>query len=153
MTMIDAGILEQVLGSIHNWFVRDTYYVRDCQIEDSALPASIAFPNGVWYSIKGSYLNDGMHLKGDEDEGLTDETFDGTITTHVIPKALLSIVEEITEWNIKNGASANGPYQSESFGGYSYSLKGSSTANGTNAPTTGWRAVFAGRLNQWRKLS
>jgi len=150
--MIDAGILEQVLGSIHNWFVRDTMDVTDCQIEGAALPASVTFPDGVWYRIQGSYLNDGMHLRGDESEGLTDETFSGTITTHVIPKALLSVVEEISDWNAKSGATANGPYQSESFGGYSYSLKGSSTASGTNAPATGWRAVFAGRLNQWRKL-
>ena len=151
--MIDAGILEQVLGSIHNWFVRDTITVNGCEIQDGSLPASIDFPDGVWYRIQGSYLNDGMHLRGDENEGLADETFDGTITTDVMPKALLSIVDEISEWSAKNGEKANGPYQSESFGGYSYSLKGSSTASGTNTPTTGWRAVFAGRLNQWRKLA
>lgn len=152
--MIDAGILEQVLGSIHNWFVRDTFEVSGCRIEDATLPASVTFPDGVWYRIQGSYLNDGMHLRGDENEGLTDETFDGMITTHVMPKALLSIVDEISEWaNGKQGETANGPYQSESFGGYSYTLKGSSATSGTNPPTTGWRAVFAGRLSQWRKLS
>lgn len=151
--MTDAGILEQVLGSIHNWFVRDTYEVSGCRIEGAALPASLDFPSGVWYRIQGSYLNDGMHLRGDESEGLVDETFDGTITTHVMPKALMSVVEEISDWSAKSGETANGPYQSESFGGYSYTLKGSSTASGTNAPSTGWRAVFAGRLNPWRRLS
>lgn len=151
--MIDAGTLEQVLGSIHNWFVRDTYQMSDCQIDGAVLPASIDFPDGVWYRIQGSYLNDGMHLKGGPDEGLTDETFSGTITTHVIPRPLLSVVQEICDWQEKHGDTANGPYQSESFGGYSYSLKGSSAASGTNAPSTGWRAVFAGRLNQWRKLA
>ena len=150
---MDAVVLEQVLGSIHNWFVRDSYCVKGCEIRDGSLPASVPIPDGVWYRIQGSYLNDGMHLKGDEDEGLSDETFGGTITVHVIPKALLSIVEEISEWNAKSGEAANGPYQSESFGGYSYSLRGSSTASGTNAPSTGWRAVFAGRLNQWRRLA
>lgn len=150
---MDATMLEQVLGSIHNWFVRDTFSVRECTITEGALPASVSVPNGVWYRIQGSYLNDGMHLKGDQNEGLVDETFDGTITTHVIPKPLLAIVDEISSWQSKNGEIANGPYQSESFGGYSYSLKGSSsTANG-NVPTTGWEAVFAGRLRKWRKLS
>lgn len=149
---MDATMLEQVLGSIHNWFVRDTLSVGECAISDGALPASVPIPDGVWYRIQGSYLNDGMHLKGDEDEGLVDETFSGTITTHVIPKPLLAVVQEISEYQTKYGASADGPYQSESFGGYSYSLKGNSAASGTNAPNTGWRAVFAGRLNQWRKL-
>ena len=150
---MDAAILEQVLGSIHNWFERESFPVKGCSVTDGALPASVPIPDGVWYRIQGSYLNDGMHLKGDESEGLVDETFDGTITTHVIPKALLSIVEEISVWSESKGSVANGPYQSESFGGYSYTMKGSSTASGTNAPSTGWRAVFAGRLNQWRKLA
>ena len=150
---MDATMLEQVLGSIHNWFVRDTLSVGECIIEDGALPASVPISDGVWYRIQGSYLNDGMHLKGDDSEGLVDETFSGTITTHVIPRPLLAVVEEISEYQAKHGASANSPYQSESFGGYSYSLKGNSAASGTNAPSTGWRAVFAGRLNQWRKLA
>ena len=147
---MDAVILEQVLGSIHNWFTRDTYDVSGCEIADGQLPASISIPDGVWYRIQGSYLNDGMHLKGDEGEGLTDETFDGTITTHVIPKALLSIVQEITDWNAEYGANANSPYQSESFGGYSYS-KGSWFAG--QSGVSGWQAAFAGRFRQWRKLS
>ena len=149
---MDATTLEQVLGSIHNWFVRDTLSVGECAIEEGALPASVPIPDGVWYRIQGSYLNDGMHLKGDDAEGLTDETFSGTITTHVIPKPLLSVVEEICKYQEENGESANGPYQSESFGGYSYTLRGNSSASGTGVPTTGWRAVFAGQLNQWRKL-
>lgn len=150
---MDATMLEQVLGSIHNWFVRDTLSVGECTISDGALPASVPIPDGVWYRIRGSYLNDGMHLKGDKGEGLVDETFSGTITTHVIPKSLLSIVSEIEQWQAKHGDTANGPYQSESFGGYSYHLKGDSSSSGGNVPNSGWRAVFAGRLNQWRKLS
>lgn len=150
---MDATMLEQVLGSIHNWFVRDTLSVGECVIEDGVLPASLPIPDGVWYRIRGSYLNDGMHLKGDESEGLVDETFSGTITTHVIPRPLLAVVEEICKYQEKNGESASGPYQSESFGGYSYTLKGNSSASGTNVPTTGWRAAFAGQLNQYRKLA
>lgn len=150
---MDATMLEQVLGSIHNWFVRDTLSVGECVIEDGELPASVPIPDGAWYKIEGSYLNDGMHLKGSADEGLVDETFSGTITVHVIPRPLLAIVEEICQYQEKHGASASGPYQSESFGGYSYTLKGNSMASGTNAPSTGWRAVFAGQLNQWRKLA
>lgn len=149
---MDAAILEQVLGSIHNWFTRDSYTVRECEITDGSLPASVPIPDGVWYRIQGSYLNDGMHLKGDEDEGLVDETFSGTITTHVIPKALLSIVEEASEWNAKYGAESNSPYQSESFGGYSYT-KSSGSSSSKGPAKSGWEAAFAGRFAQWRKLS
>jgi hypothetical protein len=152
--MVDAGILEQVLGSIHNWFTRDEFGVTGCEIVDGSLPASVPFPDGVWYRIQGSYLNDGMHLKGDESEGLVDETFDGTITTHVIPKALLSIVEEITQWTADYGAKANSPYQSESFGGYSYSMRSDGGSGSSNSPRkSGWESAFARRFTQWRKLS
>lgn len=150
---MNAVVLEDILGYIHNWFVREEIPVSDCVISSGTLPEAISIPDGVWYRIQGSYLNDGMHLKGDEAEGLEDEEFDGTITTHVIPKPLLAVVEEICAWQTTQGAIANGPYQSESFGGYSYSLKGSSSTAGGNVPTTGWQAVFAGRLRQWRKLS
>lgn len=149
---MDAAILEHVLGSIHNWFQRDSFGVKECSVTDGALPASVPIPDGVWYRIQGSYLNDGMHLKGDSEEGLVDETFSGTITTHVIPKALLAIVEEASQWNAKYGAESSSPYQSESFGGYSYTKKsGSSSSSGPEK--SGWEAAFAGRFVQWRKLS
>lgn len=149
---MDAAILEQVLGSIHNWFVRDSYSVTGCEVADGSLPASVPIPNGVWYRIQGSYLNDGMHLKGSEDEGLVDETFDGTITVHVIPKALLSVVEEISAWQAKYGDAADSPYQSESFGGYSYS-KGSRVSSSDGGTVGGWQSVFNSRLRQWRKIA
>jgi len=149
---MDAVVLEQVLGYIHNWFVRDSIDVNNCEVVDGHLPASIPIPNGVWYRIKGSYLNDGMHLKGDQNEGLVDETFDGTITTHVIPRALLVVVQEVSDWVTKYGGSADSPYQSESFGGYTYS-KGSRYNSSSQSGDSGWQAAFAGRFRQWRKLA
>lgn len=150
---MDAVILEEVLGYIHNWFVRDTMQVSDCTISDHSLPDGIGIPVGVWYRIQGSYLNDGMHLRGATDEGLSDETFSGTITTHVIPRPLLSVCDEISGWNAKYGAAAHSPYQSESFGGYSYSKASGSSASSSGVPQSGWRAAFAGRLTRWRKLA
>lgn len=143
---MDAVILEDVLGYIHNWFVRDTIPVDDCTIEDGALPGSVPIPDGVWYRIQGSYLNEGMHLKGDDN--LTDETFSGTITTHVIPAPLLAVCEEVSEWHAKYGAESNSPYQSESFGGYSYTK-----ASGSGEASGGWQSAFGGRFRKWRKLS
>lgn len=147
---VDAVVLEDVLGYIHNWFERDTLSTGECVIEDGTLPAGLGIPEGAWYRIQGSLLNDGMHLRGDD--GLVDEAFTGTITTHAIPKALLAVVEEVSEWTRTYGFAASSPYQSESFGGYSYS-KGSQGTTSGGTPSSGWQAAFAGRFTKWRKLS
>lgn len=154
--MVDAGILEEVLWHIHNWFVRDSMAVSGCEISDGALPASVT--SGLmatqWYRITGSVLNDGLHQHPADD--LVDETFDGTVDTLVIPKPLLRVVEEIGEWveaNRKGALKAlESPYQSESFDGYSYTNKSGSAANSASDGLTGWQAEFSRRLNPWRKM-
>lgn len=151
---MDAGILEQVLYHIHNWFVYDEasgYF----KIEDGSLPASVSIPDGAWYRIQGSLFNDGLHQHTAND--LIDETFDGTITTCAIPKALLDVVDEIEDWlehyAIAMSKAQDSPYQSESFDGYSYSIRSDLTAqNGSGGPT-GWQTAFASRLNPFRKIS
>ena len=150
---MDAGILEQVLNHIHNWFVYDELDVR-CSIEGGSLPASVSIPDGAWYRIQGSLFNDGLHKHPATD--LNDETFDGTVTTCAIPKALLDIVDEICDWIEHNrtamGKLQDSPYQSESFDGYSYSIRGDLTAQNGSDGLTGWQAAFASRLNPWRKV-
>lgn len=156
---MDAGILEEVLYHIHNWFERDTISAKGCEIEDGTLPASITSSMRVqqWYRIDGSYLNDGLHQHPADD--LQDETFDGTVTLLAIPKPLLRIVQEIEDWlalgqEAREKALAS-PYQSESFDGYSYSLRSDLTANSASGGPTGlsgWQAVYASRLNPWRKI-
>ena len=160
---MDAGILEQVLYHIHNWFVRETIYVRGCAIADGSLPASVSSKmlDGMWYRIEGSYLNDGLH-KYDANPpvsqqgyvpDLVDETFDGTISLLAIPEALLLVAEDIAAWQAKNGDATDGPYASESFGGYSYTIKGDSGANSASGGLSGWRLAFRDRLNPWRKIA
>jgi hypothetical protein len=50
------------------------------------------------------------------------------------------------EWELANADSINSPYQSESFGGYSYS-KESGGEGGMN-----WKTHFANELWKWRKI-
>lgn len=151
---MDAGILEQVLYHIHNWFVYDETSDRFV-IRDGSLPASVSIPDGAWYRIQGSLLNDGLHRHPADD--LTDETFDGTVTTCAIPKALLDVVEDIEDWlehyAIARGKLQDSPYASESFGGYSYSIRSDLTASNGSGGLTGWQAEFASRLNPFRKIS
>lgn len=151
---MDAGILEQVLYHIHNWFVYDetSGYVT---IQDGSLPASVSIPDGAWYRIKGSLFNDGLHMHPAND--LNDESFDGTVTTCAIPKALLNVVEDICGWLEMNDdarrKALSSPYQSESFDGYSYSIRSDLTSNSGSGGLTGWQAEFASRLNPFRKIS
>jgi hypothetical protein len=162
---MDAGTLEQVLYHIHNWFERDALSVTDCKVQDGSLPASVSsqIPLGAWYRVEGSYLNEGLHLRLDEfpegeSEGLTDETFTGTVTVLAIPHALLLVAEEISEWvaatSEARSKALSSPYQSESFGGYSYTVRDVGGSSGSaSAGGGGWQAAFASDLSPWRKIS
>lgn len=151
--MVDAVLLEEVLGHIHNFFVRETIPVSTMCIDDGALPTSITdrMLDGQWYIIAGSYLNDGLHQNPDTE--LADETFNGSVSLLSIPRPLLKVVEDIAAWQDANGKAADGPYASESFGGYSYTMKSDSGANSASGGLSGWRLAFRDRLSQWRKLA
>lgn len=148
---LDVVLLEDILSHIHNWFVRDTIS-SDIEISNGSLPQKISdrLLVGQWYRVEGSYLNDGLHrhIAGD----LQDETFTGTVSLLSIPRSLINLVLDIQEWQAKNGAASNGPYASESFGGYSYSLRTDSNASSASGGLTGWRLAFRDRLNPWRKM-
>lgn len=153
---MDAGILEQILWHIHNWFEREQIPVSTCCIDDGSLPTSITdqMLDGQWYRIEGSYLNDGLHKNPDTE--LSDETFNGTITLLAIPKPLLRLAEQIQDYidatSEANQKALSSPYQSESFDGYSYTLKSGSVADSGSGGLTGWQAAFASQLNPWRKM-
>ena len=139
-------MLEQVLMNIRNWFTVDggiysgTFTIKDGGI---ALPF---LANGQYFRICGSVFNDGLHQY--PEDGLVDETFNGTIWALAIPKAVIELADEIQKWQEKNGEASVSPYQSESFGGYSYS-------KATDAETGGavtWQSAFKQQLGAWRKI-
>lgn len=138
-------MLEQVLRHLNNWFLVDihegTFTVEN---------GSIALPflqTNQYFRICGSVFNDGLHQYPAVD--LTDETFTGTVWALAVPKAVVSLAEDIAAWEEKNGEAVASPYQSESFGGYSYTKR--SAGSDSNA-LNGWQGAFKGRLNDWRKL-
>lgn len=142
-------MLENLCRECNNWFrIRDDadgIHSGTYEIEGGSI--SLPFlASGQYYRIIGSVFNDGLHCYGDAEDVLTDETFEGTIWALAIPKAFLALAQEVDEWQTANGNA--GPYTSESFGGYSYTRATSST---TGAAAT-WADVFAGRLNQWRRI-
>lgn len=133
-----------VLAYLRNYFSVQkwcgTYVIENGAVE---LPE---VKDGQYFRIVGSVFNDGVYQN--PANNLKDETFTGAVWALAIPQALLDLVTEIEAWQEKNGTAASGPYQSESFGGYSYSLK--SGADGSGGFT--WQSAFASRLNRWRKI-
>lgn len=139
-------MLEQVLMHMKNWFLvpggiyEDTYTIKD---------GSITLPfleNGQYFRICGSVFNDGLHQYPASD--LKAETFEGTVWALAVPQAVIDLASEIEAWQKKNGEASVSPYQSESFGGYSYSKATDSASGGAVT----WQSAFRSRLNAWRKL-
>ena len=139
-------MLEQVLMNIRNWFTVDggihsgTFTIKDGGI---TLPF---LADGQYFRICGSVFNDGLHQYPATD--LADEEFSGTIWELAIPPAVVDLADEIGAWQEKNGEASASPYQSESFGGYSYS-------KATDAETGGavtWKSAFKQQLSAWRKI-
>lgn len=138
-------MLEQVLRHLNNWFLvdihEDTFTVEN---------GSIALPflqTNQYFRICGSVFNDGLHQYPAVD--LTDETFTGSVWALAVPKAVSDLSVEIAAWQEKNGEAVASPYQSESFGGYSYTKRSAGSDVGA---LNGWQGAFKARLNDWRKL-
>lgn len=143
-------MLDELCQELKNWFVYydDDKHVGTFTIQDGDIMPSIDLQENQYYRIIGSVFNDGIHQNNENDE-LTDETFTGGIWLMRIPKAFLDLADEIEQWqtNMNESDTSKSPYQSESFGGYSYSKK--SGANGTGYS---WKDEFGSRLNMWRKV-
>ncbi len=138
-------MLEEVLRylwgtMVYKWPVKELYG-GTFKIEKGNIELPFLF-EGQYFRIVGSVFNDGVYqypvntLKG--------ETFNGAIWTLAIDPTLLAVVSEIEEWEKENKKAVESPYQSESFGGYSYTLK-----EGQNVS---WKTAFKDRLNRWRKI-
>lgn len=133
----------QILDFIHNYFyefpIEDKFVIQDGTFTLADVK------DGQYIKIMGSSLNDGIYQYPVSD--LVDEEFDGVVWALAVPRDLLNIADEVSEWLAANNVAA-GPFTSESFGGYSYT-KGVSAKTG--APLS-WQDVFASRLNKWRKI-
>lgn len=150
-------MLSELCKELRNWFDRGQPHfhgaieIRDGHIVDDDFNNAIQ-PN-QYYRITGSVFNDGVY-KNDVETVLTDELFVGAVFLMAVPKEVIKLSTDIDQWNEKY-AGVNSPlmspYQSESFGGYSYS-KGSSANKSSGSGSSAWQDVFASRLNQWRKI-
>jgi len=145
-------MLSELCQEIKNWFdrgqprIHGAFEIQDGKIIDSDFTDKIK--KNQYFRIIGSVFNDGVH-KYTEELNLEDELFVGSIWLMAVPKEVISLADEIQVWVAKYGESVNSPYQSESFGGYSYS-KASGGSSGASGPS--WQSTFANQLNKWRKI-
>ena len=152
-------MLTELCAEIRNYFLRDyredihagTFTISGGEIE----PLSFLQP-GQYFRIVGSVFNDGVWVYGENNSEnvLLDETFRGEIWAMAVPPAVIVLSKEIDEWVSKNAEILASPYQSESFGGYSYSKGsgGSSDAAGYGASYS-WKTHFASKLIPYRRIS
>lgn len=145
--------LTDLCRELKNWFEMSRYSglfrITDGVIDLSDMVTDGSLQDGQYFRIVGSVFNDGVHEYPASD--LDDETFTGAVYAMAVPKEVLTLLNDINGWMEQYGAELSKPYQSESFGGYSYSLKaGLSDASASGADA--WRSVFASRLNKWRKI-
>ena len=106
---------------------------------------------GQYFAIKGSKLNDGVYMYTPEGTKLLlDEKFKGAIWDMSIPPAFIAFVESAEAFKAKCNelSKTYSGFQSESFGGYSYSLPSS-------APEfmQEWQTRLMRDFRRWRRMS
>ena len=139
--------LEGLCRHLRNWFFVENGEHADTFTVDGG---SISLPflrDGQYFVIVGSLFNDGVHKY--PAIGLTDETFNGTIYEMAVPRDVISLLDDITAWETKYREASESPYESESFGGYTYTK---SSNKGGASGSASWKGIFRDRLNAWRKL-
>ena len=144
-------MLTELLGYLKNWFSVEKLY-GEYEIADGMITTELPLQVGQHFRIIGSVFNDGVYeYTGEAIESLKDETFTGSIWVLAIPPEVISLADEISEWRMKYEAAdsaALSPFNSVSFGGYSYSK----SSGNTNGSVGGWQSVFGNRLIRYRKV-
>ena len=147
-------MLTLLCQELHNWFDRNQpkWFGKFTITSDGTISfdgSGFELKDGQYFRIVGSTFNDGVHMFPASDA--VAEVFEGSVWGMAVPPSVVSLATQIQQWIDKYGgvdSVAMSPYNSESFGGYSYS-KGS-TGGSDGAGT--WRSVFASELRPWRKL-
>lgn len=151
-------MLNEICLEINNFFNRNQpRLIGDFTISDGKI-TNTDFLNAIkedqYFRIIGSVFNDGVYQYTDTLE-LKDENFHGALWLMAIPADFLALVNEIETWQEKNGSAESvnmSPFQSESFGGYSYSkASGGSSEGGSSVPT--WQMQYASRLKAYRRIN
>lgn len=141
----------RVVGSLFNDGVHKLQFVSEESAEEMA--------DNTEESTQENDDNDDLTPESEPEQEQQEKTdalidepvFSGAVWSMAVPAVVIELADEITEWCTANAAAISSPYQSESFGGYSYSLRGAANSNGEAAGAS-WQSQFAAQLNPWRKI-
>lgn len=133
---------------LKNWFYTNKSLKGTITIENGNI-TNLDFISKIqrdqYFRVTGSVFNDGVYQYDGNNLCMTDEEFVGVLHLMAIPQEVQRLATDIETWTEQNKETLDSPFQSESFGGYSYT-KSSGASGG------GWEEHFANRLNQWRKI-
>lgn len=149
--MPNLQLLYEICLEVKNFFIDPDkdIHTGTFTIEDGEIGGVDFLKKGQYFRIIDSVYNDGVWVY--PAYGLHDETFSGAVWAMRPPPAFIALTDEIDQWEKDNVQALSSPYQSESFGGHSYTLKsGASSEIGSGSVT--WRTQFGSRLNKWRRL-
>lgn len=135
--------ITDLCAELNNWFDVCRRFGR-FEITNGTIDLNF-LQEGQYFRIADSVFNNGVYMY--PAYNLKDEVFNGAIWAMAIPPEVMCLLEDINTWSEANRKEIDSPYQSESFGGYSYSLK----SGGDSAGVT-WQSHFKKRLNRWRKI-
>lgn len=139
-------MLTELCAEIRNYFlVSGGIHEGSFTVSGGTIAPLDFLKEGQYFRIVGSVFNDGVHQYPAAD--LTDETFAGAVWAMAVPPSVIALAEEIEEWT-KSEAAKPSAFESESFGGYSYTR-----ATDANGAALTWQSVFAKRLNKYRRIS
>ena len=146
-----SQLIYEICQEIKNYFIdpEKDIHTGTFTISNGELTGVDFLLDGQYFRVVGSYLNDGVYKYPAHD--LNDETFDGAVWAMRLTPAFIALAAEIGAWEADNAETLSSPFQSESFGGYSYSLKSGGSSD-ADAGSLTWRTQFGSRLNKWRRL-
>ena len=139
------SMLTEICAETRNYFNdRSGRYFGTFEISGGHIRPLDFISDGQYYRIIGSVFNDGVHKKSEET--LIDETFTGAVWAMKVPADFLNLCKQIEEYENSESAKPS-PFNSESFGGYSYSK-----VTDANGATKSWQTEFSAKLKRFRKL-
>ena len=145
-------MLTELCQELKNWWALEKH-TGTFTVEGGSLTADF-LADGQYFRVMGSVFNDGVWRFPNSE--MRDETFTGSVWTLAIPKEILDLAVTIDAWRDKYERDADSaalsPFQSESFGGYSYAKGSFGSASGSSGSAPSWKAVYASSLNKWRKI-
>ena len=146
-------MLTEICKEIKNWFEYAKFF-GTFTIENGVINGEFSLQENQYFRIVGSVFNDGVY-KYDDSLSLTDETFTGAIWAMAVPNKVIALAADIEKWTDKYqsiDSVAMSPFNSEQFGGYSYTKSSGGSSSGNVDLSGTWQGAFADRLNHWRKI-